>query len=158
KWIRKADRPFTVSGRPQGDFWALIIGARDSKNVPWQIRHELSLKQRQQVLIEGKANGFRPESLFVCPGRARAGFAVVLTHDNPDLLWDVHTDLTSAQLESEVPGMVAKGYALDQVVGYAFNGVSHYLVCWTRDPHPYPATGRCDPSSEATDEALEQFL
>jgi hypothetical protein len=110
------------------------------------------------VLVEGKAKGFRPESLFVWPGKARGGFGVVLARDNPELLWEVRMNLTPPQLESELRRMAARGYAPDQVVGYASGGASYYLVSWTRDPRPYPATGQGEPALEAIDEALEQLL
>ncbi len=54
--------------------------------------------------------------------------------------------------------MADLGYIPDQVVGYAANGASRYLACWTRDPTRYPATGLPDASLEAVDDALEQFL
>lgn len=81
-----------------------------------------------------------------------------MTQDNPQLLWEVGVDLTSSVLVSQTKSMLAKGYFLEQVVGYAVNGASRYLACWTRDPSLYPATGSGDSSLDAIDEALEQFL
>jgi hypothetical protein len=158
EWVGKSDRPFTIAGRPEGDFWAMVAAARDTQGVPWQIRHGLNPNQLQEVCGEVRAKGFRPETLFVCPGKARGGSGVVFVRDNPELLWEVHPDVPSNQLESDFAHMVAKGYALDQIVGYASSAASRYLVCWTRDPGRYPATGWCEPSLEATDVALEQFL
>jgi serine/threonine protein kinase len=158
KWLGKSDRPFTIAGRPEGDFWAMVAAARDTQGVPWQIRHGLNSNQLQEALGEAKAKGFRPETLFVCPGKARGGFGVVLTKDNPSLLWEVRADIPSTQLESDFAHMTAKGYALDQIVGYAAIPASRYLVSWTRDPSRHPATGWCDGWLEGVDEALEQFL
>ena len=158
EWLSKGLRPVEVAGRPAGDFWRVTLGTINSKGVEWKAHAELSLAELRKVLVAAKGNGFRPESLFVCPGRARGGFGVVLTHDDPSLLWEVHADLTSAQLESDLPRMAEKGYAPDQLVGYAWAGVSHYMVCWTRSPDRYPATGLTDFPLEPLDLVLEQLL
>ena len=119
---------------------------------------ELTLDQLIPIVDQGKRTGFRPESLFVCPGKVRGGFGVVLTHDKPDLLWETSLNVASTELESETLRMAAKGFIPDQLVGYGLVGESRYLVCWTRDPADYPRTGLCDPSIEPVDEAIEQFL
>jgi hypothetical protein len=158
EWVREGARPFSVAGRPSGDFWQLAFAMRDNKDVEWQFRYELTRDQLKQALDSAKEKGFRLESLFVCPGTARYGFGVVLTRDKPEMLWEVGIALTSTDLISETASMSERGYIPDQVVGYAVNGASRYLACWTRDPGRYPATGLGDPSLEAIDEALEQFL
>ena len=158
EWHNKGARPFSVSCRPVGDFWAVNLGTKDSKGVDWKLHLELSLDQLDKLLVEAKTNGFRPDSLFVCPGTAHGGFGVVLTHDDPSLLWEVRANLSSAQLEPALGRMAEKGYGPDQVVGSSRDGVSRYVVCWTRNPAQYPATGLTEPALEPLDIALEQFL
>jgi hypothetical protein len=126
--------------------------------VAWKVHVELSRAALDRVLGDAKRQGMRPESLFVCPGKARGGFGVVLTNDDPSLLWEVHPDLSSTQLETDLARMVEKGYAADQVAGYVKDGVSRYVVSWIRHPGRYPATGLTDRALEPIDLAVEQFL
>jgi hypothetical protein len=158
QWITEGNRPFSVAGRPSGDFWQLAFVTRPSNDVQWQFRYELTRDQLEHALDDAKLKGFRPESLFVCPGTARYGFGVVLTRDKPKMLWEVGIALTSTELDSETARMADLGYIPDQVVGYTANGTIRYLACWTRDPTRYPAIGLPDASLEAVDDALEQFL
>ena len=158
KWKREGTQPLLVAGCRNGDFWLLTTGLRPGKNFAWDFLYEKTLIELRQALDEAKGKAFWPESLFVCPGRLRGGFGVVLIHDKPDLLWKVSLSLTSAELESEAERMSAIGYRPGQVVGYETGAASRYLACWTRDPRRYPTTGLTDVSLEAVDEALEQFL
>jgi serine/threonine protein kinase len=158
QWHTKGVRPVEVAGRPAGDFWKVTLATINSNGVDWKVRTELSLAELHQTLVDAKASGFRPESLFVCPGRARGGFGVVLTHDKANVLWEVHADLTPGKLESDLPRMAERGYSPEQIVGYIWAGVSHYAVCWTRHPDQYPATGLTDRVLEPLDIALEHFL
>jgi WD40 repeat protein len=155
---REGVRPFSIATRPQGDSWHVEIGTIASKGIEWRFKKELDFSQMDLTLNGAKQGGFRPESLFVCPGKESPRFGVVLTRDDPERLWNVRADLTAAKLESEVARMAALGYAPDQVVGYASGDASRYLACWTRNPRHYPATGVSDPSLDPVDEALEQFL
>jgi hypothetical protein len=157
-WMRKGHRPFLVAGRPNGDFWRIAYASCFSKGVEWDFRYELNLIQLNTALGEAKSTGFRPESLFVCTGKAAGGFGVVLTRDKPSLLWEVGVPLAATALASEAGRMSALGYRPEQVVGYNLGGESLYLVCWTRDPRHFPATGRYERSLEPVDVALEQFL
>jgi len=158
KWIAEGVRPVAVAGRPEGDFWEVTMGTIDSAKVAWKVHAELSRAALDRVLGEAKRQGMRPESVFVCPGKARGGFGVVLTSDDPGLLWEVHHDLSSTQLETDRVRMVEKGYAADQIAGYVKDGVSRYLVSWIRSPGEYPATGLTDRSLEPIDLAIERFL
>jgi hypothetical protein len=110
------------------------------------------------VLADAKASGFRPDNLFVCPGTARGGYGVVLTNDRPGLLWEVHPDVSSGQLADDLSSMAERGFAPDQVVGYAVGGASYYLVCWTRNPVQYPVTGVAERWLERLDLVVEQWL
>jgi serine/threonine protein kinase len=158
KWLEQGVRPVAVAGRPAGDFWKVTMGAIDSAKVDWKVHAELSRAELDRVLVAARRLGMRPESLFVCPGTVRGGFGVVLTNDSPSLIWEVHPELSSTQLDSDRARMADKGYAADQVVGYAKEGVSRYLVSWTRDPGRYPATGLTDRAIEPIDIVVEQFL
>ena len=158
EWLGLGLRPFSASCRAVGDFWEINVATKKSQGVDWKLHSELSLTDLDRVLVEAKAKGFRPDSLFVCPGKARGGFGVILTHDDPALLWEVHANLTSAQLNSDLVRMAETGYRPDQVVGYSIDGVTHHVVCWSRSPNQYPATGVTDRTLEPLDIVLEQFL
>jgi serine/threonine protein kinase len=155
---RDGFRIFSIATRPRGNSWRATIGAIKNNGIEWNFSKELGHQEFRRVLGKAKDQGFRPESLFVCPGRDDVKFGVVLTRDNPGLRWEVREGLTSAELKSAITLMVARGYAPDQLVGYALNGESRYLACWTRDPRQYPVTGLDDTSVAVVDEALEQFL
>ena len=60
--------------------------------------------------------------------------------------------------DGDLSRMAEKGYAPDQVVGYAVGGASYYLVCWTRNPLQYPVTGVPERWLERLDLAVEQWL
>ncbi len=158
EWLGLGLRPFSASCRAVGDFWEINVATKKSNGIDWTLHSELSRNELDRVLVQAKAKGFRPDSLFVCPGKARGGFGVVLTHDDPALLWEVHPNLTSAELDSDVARMAETGYSPDQVVGYSLDGASRYVVCWSRSPVHYPATGLTDQTLEPLDIALEQFL
>ncbi len=158
EWLAKGVRPFTISCRPEGDFWEANLSTKRSNGVDWKLHSELSLIEFEKILAQAKADGFRPDNLFVCPGTVRGGFGVVLTHDDPGLLWEVHANRTSAQLVTDLARMAEKGYAPDQVVGYAIAGASRYVVCWTRNPTSYPATGLAEAALEPLDVACEEFF
>src|SRR5262249_17859261 len=130
---REGVRPFSIATRPQGNSWRATIGTIENKGIEWRFSKELDHEQLTLALNEAKRGGLRPESLFVCPGKDGPRFGVVLTRDDPDLLWKVRTELTCAELDSELARMAALGYAADQVVGYASSDASRYLACWTRD-------------------------
>jgi CubicO group peptidase (beta-lactamase class C family) len=66
--------------------------------------------------------------------------------------------VSSAELADDLSRMAEKGFAPDQVVGYAVGGVSYYLVCWTRNPVQYPVTGVAERWLERLDLAVEQWL
>ena len=158
KWQAENYRPFSVAGRPAGDFWRLTLGTRASRGVAWEFYYEQTLDQFAQLLDKAKRRSFHPESLFVCPGKARGGFGVVLTHDKPELLWETSLNIASSELEPEALRTSAKGFIPDQLVGYDTGGESRFLAAWTRDPSRYARTGLCDASIEPVDEAIEQFL
>jgi WD40 repeat protein/tRNA A-37 threonylcarbamoyl transferase component Bud32 len=134
-------RPFSIATRPQGDSWRATVGTIETEGIAWRFHKELDHEDLTRELIEARQGGFRPESLFVCPGKEGPRFGVVLTCEDPDLLWKVRGELTSAELDSETARMAALGYSPDQVVGYASDGASRYLACWTRDRDPDTATG-----------------
>jgi serine/threonine protein kinase len=157
-WQSRGVRPFSISGRPAGDFWHVVLGTKGAQGVDWSLRVELRPFELKKVLADAKASGFRPDNLFVCPGTARGGFGVVLTNDRPGLLWEVHPDVSSEQLADDLSRMVERGFAPDQVVGYAVGGASYYLVCWTRNPVQYPVTGVPERWLERLDLAVEQWL
>ncbi len=157
-WQSRGLRPFAISGRPAGDFWHVHLGVKSASGVDWSLRVELRPFELKKVLTDAKASGFRPDNLFVCPGTARGGYGVVLTNDQPGLLWEVHPDVSSVQLADDLSRMAEKGYAPDQVVGYAVGGASYYLVCWTRNPVQYPVTGVPERWLERLDLAVEQWL
>ncbi len=157
-WQSRSMRPFSISGRPAGDFWHVHLGVKSARGVDWSLRVELRPFELKKVLADAKASGFRPDNLFVCPGTVRGGYGVVLTNDQPGLLWEVHADVSSAQLADDLSRMAEKGYAPDQVVGYAVGGASYYLVCWTRNPARYPVTGVPERWLERLDLAVEQWL
>jgi hypothetical protein len=157
--IRNGDRVFCVATRPDQSSWCATIGSIRNTGIEWSFHKDLSGPELGRTLREAKGKGFRPESLFVCPTADNAEvFCVALSRDNTDLLWDVLPSLSPRELVSETKQRAARGYVPDQVVGYAVGGESRYLACWTRDPRHYPVTGLGDPSAEAADEALEQFL
>jgi hypothetical protein len=151
-------RPFSIATRPEGNSWRATMGGIENRGIAWKFRRDLDHEALRLALNEAKSQGFRPESLFVCPGRKGARFGVVLTRDNPDLLWEIRAALTSSMLESEASRMSNRGYIPDQIVGYDAGSESRYLACWERDPRHYPATGLPVRSLEQVDEALEQFL
>ena len=157
-WHSRGVRPFSISGRPAGDFWLVVLGTKGAQGVDWSLRVELRPFELKKVLADAKASGFRPDNLFVCPGSARGGYGVVLTNDRPGLLWEVHPDVSSGQLADDLSRMAERGFAPDQVVGYAVAGASYYLVCWTRDPVQYPVTGVPERWLERLDLAVEQWL
>jgi serine/threonine protein kinase len=157
-WQSKGVRPFSISGRPAGDFWHVVFGTKGARGVDWSLRVELRPFELKKVLADAKASGFRPDNLFVCPGTARGGYGVVLTNDQPGLLWEVHPDVSSGQLADDLSRMAEKGFAPDQVVGYAVGGASYYLICWTRNPAQYPVTGVPERWLERLDLAVEQWL
>ncbi|MDQ3410362.1 MAG: hypothetical protein M3469_10320 [Actinomycetota bacterium] len=102
---------------------------------PWQARHGIDAVAYQQAFDSLIADGFRLVS--VCgysEGRAARFNAVWVKRDGP--AWQARHGLNADEYQAAFDSLVAEGFRLVDVSGYAEAGQARYAAIWQQQPGP----------------------
>jgi serine/threonine protein kinase/CubicO group peptidase (beta-lactamase class C family) len=151
--------PYRVTAFPQGSSYQLAAFFAPER-PGWRAKHALTASECQAFLDGWRAQGYRPESIFVGTENGEQQFGVVIFPEKPAVDWNARLDLPPAALLHEQQEQKAHGYRPQQVVGYAARGGSRYLAVWVRDAlaAPGPRTGTEVPELAAFDEVMQRFM
>jgi hypothetical protein len=124
-------RPVTMS-RFQTRFAALF---EEGDGAAWQARHGIDGAAYQATFDDLAAQGFRLVNVNGYSEGTGARFNAVWVQ-RPGPAWQARHGLTSAQYQATFDGLVAQGFRLICVSGYAENGEARYAAIWEQRDGP----------------------
>src|SRR5262249_31887627 len=123
-------RPFPVG---DGQLWCgLYVEAHlGQKSV-----YGLHLNENELVrhLEKHRNGGSRRVSVVAYPNEDQLRFAVTYREDANKSAWEVHRDLTAADLKAKAAELGAKGLAPASVTASPWDGAVRYAVVWVKEP------------------------
>jgi len=123
-------RPFPVGS---GQFWFGFYGAAHLglKSVYGWNLNETELSDQ---LEKYRSDGYRPVSVVGYPNESQPRFAVTYQADATKSAWEVHRDLTAADLKSKAPELARRELAPASVTAYPWDGAVRYAAVWVKEP------------------------
>jgi hypothetical protein len=123
---------------------------------PWEARHGLTAEQYQSTFDQFRRDGYRP--LQVCgysQGFGARYAAIWSLIDGP--AWEARHGLSAADYQDTFNSLVARGYRLTNISGYAINGGARYAAIWEQSAGP-EWQARHGMTAQQYQETFEQLL
>ena len=115
--------------------FAALFEAADNDPVAWQARHGIDATTYQQTFDALVNQGFRLVSVNGYSEGIGSRFNAVW-HQRPGPAWQARHGLTSQQYQATFDTLVAQGFRLTCVSGYAEHGQARYAGIWEQRPGP----------------------
>jgi serine/threonine protein kinase len=124
-------RPIKVGGKVRyfGGYFEM------SPHLEQHFGIDLSREKLQAEIKSLRAKGYRP--YCIAPGRVggELRFSYTSCDEPTDDEWEHFLDLTSFDVNLKANEMAAKGFALDSIIGYPWDGAIRYSTVWLKAPH-----------------------
>ena len=78
--------------------------------------------------------GRRPVSVVAYPDQGELRFAVAFAEDPTKSAWEVHRDLTAADLKAKAAELAAKRFTPASLTACPWDGAVRYAVVWVKEP------------------------
>jgi hypothetical protein len=123
-------RPYPVG---EGKLWCVVYG---EAHVGRKSVYDLDLNgtELDRELEKHRNDGHRPVSVVAYPNQDELRFAVTYQEDATKSAWEVHHDLTAADLKAKATESAAKGLTPASVTGCPWGGTVRYAAVWVKEP------------------------
>jgi serine/threonine protein kinase len=128
--VARLIRPFPVGG----DLLRCGLYAETAPSKRALHGFELSEAELTAQLEEYRGDGYRPVSVVPYPNQGELRFAVTYREDATKSAWEVHRDLTAADVKGKAAELGAKGLTPASVTAYPWDGAVRYAVVWVKEP------------------------
>jgi hypothetical protein len=125
-------RPFPAG---DGQLWCALYG---EAHPGQESVYGLNLNETELVsqLEKHRNDGYRPVSVVAYPNQDELRYAVTYREDATKSAWEVHRDLTAADLKAKAAELRTKGLAPASVTAYPWDGAVRYVVVWVKESRP----------------------
>jgi hypothetical protein len=123
-------RPFPVDG----DQLRCAIYAEAQLQVRSKYGFNLTEAELLERLAADAKDGYLPNVVVAYPARGEAQFATVSRKNTTNAVWEVHRNLTAADLSAKARSLSEKQFTPAALTAYAWDGAVRYCGVWVKEP------------------------
>lgn len=138
-----------------GDRFAAIFETRP--DLTFEVRHNLTAAQYQQLVNELSKKGYRPTCISVLATRSSPRFTAIFVKDHTP--WAAHHGLTRTEMDAKLKAYEQSGFDPICIVAYTERNRVAYAAAWRQSELPeVTPTGELPAGFEPLDTAVRDFM
>jgi serine/threonine protein kinase len=129
-YVARLVRPFPVSGDQ------LRCGLYGESHFGMQSKYGLNLAEAELLerLEENRKDGYLPISVAAYPTQGELRFAATFRENTTKAVWEVHRNLTAADLSAKAEALAEKRFTPAAVTACPWDGAVRYCGVWVKEP------------------------